>query len=54
MTIYAVWTNEEYEPSLLALFTNETAANEYAARNYGMVWTETVYTTAAEAEAAEV
>lgn len=53
MTIYSVWTNEEYESSLLALFTNEAAANEYAARNYGVVYTETVHATAAGAEAAE-
>lgn len=54
MTIYSVWTNEEYEASLLALFTNEAAANEYAARHHDVVvWTETVYTTAAEAETAE-
>jgi len=54
MTIYSVWTNEEYEASLLALFTNADAAHEYAARQHdAVVYTETVHATAAEAEAAE-
>jgi hypothetical protein len=49
-TIYTVWTNSEYEPDLLALFTNETAAQECAERNGGRVYKDTAFDTAAAAE----
>ena len=49
-TIYTVWTNSEYEPDLLALFTNETAAQEYAERNDGRVYKDTAFDTATAAE----
>jgi hypothetical protein len=49
-TIYTVWTKSEYEPDLLALFTNETAAQEYAERNGGRVYKYTAFDTAAAAE----
>lgn len=51
MTIYAVWENTEFEADLLAMFTTEAAAQEFAQANNGRVLATTVYTTAAEAEA---
>lgn len=51
MTIYAVWTRDEYEPDLLAIFTNEAEANIYAERNNGRVLQDTAFATADEADA---
>ena len=53
MTIYTVWTKDTYEPDLLAIFTNEPAATEYAERNDGRVFKDVAFTTADEAEAFE-
>lgn len=53
MNIYAVWTRDEYEPDLLAIFTNEAEANTYAERNRGRVVRDIAFTTADEAEAFE-
>ena len=38
---------------MLAIFTNEPAANEYAERNNGRVFKDIAFTTADEAEAFE-
>ena len=51
MTIYTVWTTDEYEAELLAIFTTEPAATEYAERHGGRVFQDTAFTTAEEAEA---
>jgi hypothetical protein len=53
MTIYAVWTRDEYEPDLLAIFTNEAEANIYAERNNGRVRRDIAFATADEADAFE-
>lgn len=53
MTIYTVWTTSEYEADLLAIFTTEPAATEYAERHGGRVIADTAFTTAEEAEAFE-
>ena len=53
MIIYTVWTKDCYEPEMLAIFTNESAANEYAKRNNGKVLKDIAFTTADEAEAFE-
>ena len=53
MTIYTVWTKDYYEAEMLAIFTNEAAANEYAERNDGKVIKDTAFATADEAEAFE-
>ena len=53
MTIYTVWTDSEYEADLLAIFTTETAATEYAERHGGRVCQDVAFATADEAEAAE-
>ena len=53
MIIYTVWTKDYYEPEMLAIFTNEPAANEYAERNNGRVFKDIAFTTADEAEAFE-
>jgi hypothetical protein len=53
MTIYTVWTKAEYESELLAIFTNEAAAQEYADRNDGRVLKDIAFTTADEAETFE-
>jgi hypothetical protein len=51
MTIYEVWTRDEFEPDLLALFTNEAEARIYAERNNGRVLQGIAFTTADEADA---
>jgi hypothetical protein len=53
MIIYTVWTKDIYEPEMLAIFTNEPAATEYAERNNGRVFKDVAFTTADEAEAFE-
>lgn len=53
MTIYTVWTRDEYEPDLLAIFTNEEQATAYAERHDGRVLRDTAFTTADEADAFE-
>lgn len=53
MTIYTVWTRDEYEPDLLAIFTNEAEANIYAERNRGRVFRDIAFATADEADAFE-
>lgn len=53
MTIYAVWTRDEYEPDLLAIFTNEAEARIYAERNNGRVRRDIAFATADEADAFE-
>ena len=37
MTIFTVWTKSEYESELLAIFSNELAAMEYARIHNGKV-----------------
>lgn len=51
MTIYTVWTKSEYEPEMLAIFSNEEAANEYADRHNGRVFRDIAFATADEADA---
>lgn len=51
MTIYAVWTKDIYESELMALFTNEKAANEYAALYDGVVHITRTYAFAKSAPA---
>lgn len=53
MIIYTVWTKDIYEPEMLAIFTNELAATEYAERNNGRVFKDVAFSTADEAEAFE-
>ena len=53
MIIYTVWTKDNYEPDLLAIFTNEAAATEYAERNNGRVFKDVAFATADEADAFE-
>ena len=53
MTIYTVWTKSEYEPEMLAIFSNEEAANEYADRHNGRVFRDIAFATADEADAFE-
>jgi hypothetical protein len=53
MTIYTVWTRDQYEPELLAIFTNEAEANTYAERNRGRVLRDIAFATADEADAFE-
>ena len=53
MTIYTVWTRDTYEPDILAIFTNEEAAQEYATRYNGRVLRDMAFTTADEANAFE-
>jgi hypothetical protein len=53
MTIYTVWTRNEYEADLLAIFTNEEEANIYAERNGGRVFRDIAFATADEADAFE-
>lgn len=50
MTIYAVWTNTEFDADLMAIFTNEAAAQEFAQANNGRVLITPIFATAAEAE----
>jgi hypothetical protein len=50
MTIYTVWTTSEYEADLLAIFTTEEAATEYAERHGGRVCQDVAFATADEAE----
>ena len=53
MTLYTVWTKSEYEPEMLAIFSNEEAANEYANRHNGRVFRDVAFTTVDEADAFE-
>lgn len=53
MTIYTVWTRDPYEPEMLAIFTNEPAAIEYAERHNGKVFKDVAFNTADEADAFE-
>lgn len=53
MTIYTVWTRDEYEADLLAIFTNEAQATTYAERHNGRVFRDIAFTTADEADAFE-
>lgn len=53
MTIYTVWTCDEYEADLLAIFTDEAEATVYADRHAGRVLRDVAFTTADEAEAFE-
>jgi len=50
MTVYTVWTNTEFEADLMAAFTNEAAAQEFAQANNGRVLIIPIFATAAEAE----
>ena len=53
MILYTVWTKDNYEPTMLAIFTNEPAAIEYAKSNDGRVFKDIAFATADEAEAFE-
>lgn len=53
MIVYTVWTKDIYEPEMLAIFTNEPAATEYAERYNGRVFKDVAFTTADEADAFE-
>ena len=53
MIIYTVWTKDKYEPEILAIFTNEPAATEYAKRHNGRVFEDVAFATADEAETFE-
>ena len=43
MTIYTVWTRDPYEPEMLAIFTNEPAATEYAERHNARVFRDMAF-----------
>ena len=53
MTVYTVWTRDEYEADLLAIFTDEAQATAYAERHDGRVLRDTAFATADEADAFE-
>lgn len=53
MIIYTVWSRDEYEPDLFAIFTNERAANEYAEQNRGRVFKDIAFDTVEEEAAFE-
>ena len=53
MTIYTVWTRDNYEPELLGIFTDEAQAQVYADRHNGIVYRDVAFATADEADAFE-
>lgn len=53
MTVYLVWTRDNYEPEMLGIFTNEAQAQVYADRHNGIVYRDVAFTTADEADAFE-
>jgi hypothetical protein len=54
IAIYTVWTNSEYERDLLAMFTDSTAAEEYAAAHDGIVCPDEAYDSMQECEAMQL
>ena len=54
IAIYTVWTNSEYERDLLAIFTDSTAAEEYAAAHDGIVCSDEAYDSMQECEAMQL
>lgn len=54
IAIYTVWTKDPYEPDLLALFTNDEAAQDYAKKHNGKVFADEAYDSLKEQEAMEL
>lgn len=50
MLIYNVWSNDPYNPEILATFTNKPAATEYAERHNGTVLMDVAFNSVYEAE----
>jgi hypothetical protein len=54
LPIYTVWTKSEYEADLLAIFTDEASAQEYANNHNGKICPDEAYESAREAEAMQL
>jgi hypothetical protein len=54
IAIYTVWTKNAHDPELLAMFTNDEAAQEYADKHNGLVFTDEAYETVKEQESMQL
>lgn len=54
IALYTVWTKDNHNPELLAMFTSYGAALEYADKHNGQVYTDEAYDSVQEQQAMQL